>query len=182
MPLSAAAAVVIAITGWIASLFTNVDLNIASVDVSGSRITMAQPILRGEDQDGRPYVLEAREAFQTVSANPIVDLRDLTGTIAISDDDAATVTAPQATFDSETNQIVFENGGVEVTLASGGTALLGVTQIDLEEGTLVTDEPVRVVQEQLELDAAGLDGFDGGTRLVFRGGVRMVLQPQAGEN
>ena len=182
VPLGAVGAVIVALAGWVGSLFQLPDIDVGDVALSDGQIAMSAPVLRGEDQDGRPYELTAREAFQTVSADPVIVLRDLTGTMAISDDDEAVLTAPQARFDSAANRIFFDEGGVAVQLASGARVTLGYAEIDLDAGTLTSDEPVDVVNDEVRLQAQAVRGLDGGKRLLFTGQVRMVITPAEAGN
>ena len=138
---------------------------------------MDAPILRGEDNEGRPYELRAAEAFQSLSVDPVVLMRSLEGELTLDDNEQAFLQAPQARFDSETNIIRFEEGDVVIRLSSGGQAFLGVSTVNLENGTLQSDEPVRIANDDVTLNAGGVQGFDGGERLLFIKGVRMVFTP-----
>ena len=120
---------------------------------------------------------QALEAFQSLSMNPVITMRMLEGELTIDDDERAMIRAPQARFDSETQIMAFEEGGVELRLSSGGEAFLGVSEVDLENGTLSSQEPVRIANDEVTLDAGGMQGFDGGERLLFTDGVRMVFTP-----
>lgn len=177
VPAAAVVSVVVVLLGWWYSTATVPELNIADVTVTDEGIAMDAPVLRGEDEDGHPYELRAAEAFQSLSVDPVIVMRQLEGEIVIDDDEQAFITAPQARFDSGTRLIVFEEGGVELRLSSGGQAYLGVSEVDLENGTLRSQEPVRIANDEVTLDAGGVQGFDGGERLLFTDGVRMVLTP-----
>lgn len=172
------AAVLVVLVGWALSSLSLPDIAVTDVTITDEGIAMDAPILRGQDQDGRPYELRAREAFQTVSANPIITMRMLEGEMAVDDGERVFITAPQARFDSESDSMVFEEGGVIITLSSGGQAQLGVSSVDLENGTLHSDEPAAIANDEVTLNSGGVQGFDGGRRLLFTGGVRMVFTPQ----
>jgi len=177
VPAAAVVSVVVVLLGWWYSTATVPELDIADVTVTDEGIAMDAPVLRGEDENGRPYELLAAEAFQSLSVDPVIIMRQLEGEIVVDDDEQAFLLAPQARFDSGTQLIVFEEGGVELRLASGGEAYLGVSEVDLENGTLRSQEPVRIANDEVTLDAGGIQGFDGGERLLFTGGVRMVFTP-----
>lgn len=179
LPSVAVAAVLVVIIGWGLSSLSLPDITVTDVSITEEGIAMDAPELRGQDQDGRPYELRAREAFQTVSANPVITMRMLEGEMAVDDNERVFITAPQARFDSETGIMVFEEGGVVVTLSSGGQAQLGVSAVDLENGALRSDEPAAIANDEVTLNSGGVQGFDGGRRLLFTGGVRMVFTPQS---
>lgn len=177
VPAAGVVSVVVVLAGWWYSTATIPELAITDVTVTDEGIAMDAPVLRGEDDDGRPYELRAAEAFQSLSVNPVITMRQLEGEMTIDDGEQAIIVAPQARFDSETQLMVFEEGGVELRLSSGGQAFLGVSEVDLENGTLRSQEPVRIASDEVTLDAGGVQGFDGGERLLFTDGVRMVFTP-----
>ncbi len=177
VPAAGVVSVVVVLAGWWYSTATIPELAIRDVTVTDEGIAMEAPVLRGEDDDGRPYELRAAEAFQSLSVDPVITMRQLEGEMTVDDDEQAFIIAPQARFDSATQLMVFEEGGVELRLSSGGQAFLGVSEVDLENGTLRSQEPVRIANDEVTLDAGGVQGFDGGERLLFTGGVRMVFTP-----
>jgi hypothetical protein len=125
VPAAGALSVVIVLAGWWYSTATIPDLAITDVTLTEEGIAMDAPVLRGEDDEGRPYELRAQEAFQSLSVNPVITMRMLEGELTIDDDEQAFIRAPQARFDSETQIMAFEEGGVELRLSSGGEAFLG---------------------------------------------------------
>lgn len=178
VPATGVVAVLAVMGGWFLSSFNVPDLEIGDVTITDEGIAMDAPVLRGEDREGRPYELRAREAFQTVSSQPVVIMRNLEGELALDDEDQVSIVAPQARFDSKTSLINFEEGGVVLTLASGGSAQLGVAQVDLQNGTMISNEAVAIANAEVTLNAGAMQGFEGGQRLLFTGGVTMVFTPQ----
>lgn len=174
-------AVLVVLVGWALSSLSLPDITVTDVSITEEGIAMDAPTLRGQDQDGRPYVLRAQEAFQSVSANPVITMHMLEGEMMVDDEERVFITAPQARFDSESGIMVFEEGGVIVTLSSGGQAQLGVSSVDLENGALHSDEPAAIANDEVTLNSGGVQGFDGGQRLLFTGGVRMVFTPQTAQ-
>lgn len=182
LPGGAVLALLVSFAGWGLSLFALPDLQISDITLTEDGIAMDSPLLRGQDQDGRPYELRAQRAFQTVSANPVITMHELSGQIVLDDEgQSASITAPRARFDSETAIMTFPDGQVRLSLSSGGEALLGVASVDLEAGTLNSNQPVSILNDGVRLDAGGVEGFDGGARLLFTGGVRMVITPARNE-
>lgn len=177
LPATGVLSVLVVLGGWWFSTARIPSLQVSDVSVTDEGIAMDAPVLRGEDDEGRPYELRAQEAFQSLSANPTILMRMLEGELALDEEDSVTIRAPQARLDSETNILQFEEGGVDLRLLSGGQALLGVSLVDLENGTLRSDEPVQIINDEVTLNAGGIEGFDGGKRLLFTNGVRMVVTP-----
>ncbi len=177
VPASAAASVAIVLIGWWLSTARAPDLAITDVSITAEGIAMDAPVLRGEDNDGRPYELRAAQAVQSLSANPVISLQMLEGEIALDNDELARLTAPQARYDRETQTVAFEQGDLTIRITSGAEIRLGVTVVDLEKGTLSSEEAVRIFNNEVQLDAGALYGFDGGERLLFTDGVQMVFTP-----
>ncbi len=177
VPAVGVVSVVVVLAGWWFSTARVPNLAVTDVTVTDEGIAMDAPVLRGEDNEGRPYELRAAEAFQSLSVDPVVLMRSLEGVLTLDDNEQAFLRAPQARFDSETNVIRFEEGDVIIRLSSGGQAFLGVSTVNLENGTLQSDEPVRIANDDVTLNAGGVQGFDGGERLLFTKGVRMVFTP-----
>lgn len=177
LPALGVGAVLVVLIGWSLSSLSLPDIAVTDVSITDEGIAMDAPVLRGQDQDGRPYELRAQEAYQTVSTNPVITMRMLEGEMAVDDNERVFITAPQARFVSESGIMTFEEGGVIVTLSSGGQAQLGVSRVDLENGTLHSDDPAAIANDEVTLRSGGVQGFDGGRRLLFTGGVRMVFTP-----
>lgn len=182
VPASAAFIILLAIASWGISRVNIGGFSIDGVTLSGGRIAMTTPVLRGLDQDGRPYEITAQRALQSVSANPEVTLRDVEALFGMDEDESATIQAPQARYDTDAATIDFDEGGVEVELSSGVSVWLGVAHLNVDDGTLKSDEPVRVESGELSLRATGLEAFDGGERIVFTGPVQVTLTPAASQS
>ena len=177
VPAAGVLAVFAVVATWWYSTALAPELQITDVTVTADGIAMDAPVLRGEDDAGRPYVLQAVEAYQTLSTNPVFTLLDLTGEMMLDAGEQLVLRAPPARFDSATGMARFEEGQVEITLSSGGQAFLGVTEVDLDAGTISSDERVAVASGEVTLEAGGIQAFDAGERLLFTGGVRMVVRP-----
>ncbi|MEM6712401.1 MAG: hypothetical protein AAF590_08975 [Pseudomonadota bacterium] len=174
-------AIALVVVGWGISTLNIPSIGLFDIAITDDGIAMDAPVLRGEDDDGRPYEVRAERAFQTLGDEPVVTMHALEGRLQLDETDWATLRAPFARLDSQTNQLAFEEGDVEITLSSGEEAFLGVATIDLENGTLLSDQPVRVLGRDMSLDAQGVEASEGGARFLFKGDVRMVVTPQQNE-
>jgi len=56
-----------------------------SVDVAKERMRVTEALYRGEDSEGRPFSLKAGSAVQKSSSEAIVELRDLSARILLTD-------------------------------------------------------------------------------------------------
>lgn len=151
---------------------------VASVGISGSRITMELPRLSGFRQDSRPYTVTAKSAIQDVRKPNVIELNDLDATIAMGDDSRAHVTAllgiydtVRETMDLKTNVRMKTDTGYEVRLESAA--------VDFKAGSLVSGEPVRVFMTNGTITANSMRVADGGKAMVFEGDVKTVMLPPA---
>ncbi|MDR6851906.1 lipopolysaccharide export system protein LptC [Sphingomonas sp. BE123] len=74
------------------------------VDVAGERLRIQSARYRGADAKGQPFVLEAGSAVQKSSAEPVVELNDLSAAIRLSDGPAR-VEAERGRYDMQTEQV-----------------------------------------------------------------------------
>ncbi len=104
------------------------------VDVARERMKVARAEYRGQDSKGQPFALIAGSAVQKSSAEPIVEMRDLSGAIRLADGPATiAATAGQYDMDSET---VAVPGLVKVTSADGYRIDASNVAINLKDRSL----------------------------------------------
>ncbi|MEL6919812.1 MAG: hypothetical protein AAFO77_02145, partial [Pseudomonadota bacterium] len=61
--------------------------------------------------------------------------------------------------------------------SDGLSAFFQNVDINIDEGSLATQTPVRVERPGQQLTAQTASILDGGNRLIFEGNVRIVVQP-----
>ncbi len=96
------------------------------------RVTSAQ--YRGQDNLGRNFVLIADSAVQRSSAVPVVEMRGLSGAIALSDG-PATITSPTAAYDMDAQQVAVA-GPLRVAGGDGYRLETSAVTLDLNARTL----------------------------------------------
>ena len=77
------------------------------VDVASERLRIQSARYRGADAKGQPFVLRAGSAVQKSSAEPIVQLNDLTAGIRLSDGPAE-VRAERGRYNMDTEQVAVD--------------------------------------------------------------------------
>jgi lipopolysaccharide export system protein LptC len=87
------------------------------VAVAGERMRVQSAQYRGVDGSGRPFTLEAAQAVQISSANPVVDIRTMSAEIAL-DEGPARLEAERARYDME-RETVEVAGPILFTAADG---------------------------------------------------------------
>jgi lipopolysaccharide export system protein LptC len=98
------------------------------VEKAPERLRVSAAQYRGQDNDGRPFVLNARSALQETSANPIVEIRDMNAQILL-DSGPARLEAGRARYnmDSDHVQVV---GPILFTAADGYR--IGTHDVDVD--------------------------------------------------
>jgi lipopolysaccharide export system protein LptC len=95
----------------LAPLFTGGDVSFVldknKVEIASERLRIEAAEYRGEDAKGQPFRLNAGSAVQQSSAEPIVQLRDLSAEIRLPEG-PATLKADQGRYDMEKEQVAVE--------------------------------------------------------------------------
>ena len=106
------------------------------VDVAGERLRVQSAQYRGQDSLGRPFVLNARSAIQESSAEPVVQISDMTAQILL-DSGPARLLARSARYDMAEDKVnVF--GPILVTAADGYRLTTSDVNVDLRARTLAS--------------------------------------------
>ena len=110
-------------------------LNRNKVATAPNRLFVNNAVYRGEDQKGRPFSLTAGEAVQHTAMQPVVELRDLVGSILL-DEGPARLTATTGSYNYNTQQVSVPNE-VSFVAADGYQMRTSGVSIDLDKKTMV---------------------------------------------
>lgn len=158
----------------IGMLTANLPVGANDLVVSGSKITMEQPRLKGFTKDSRAYELTASQASQDITKPDIVEMRDVRAKFQMPDNSSAHVTALDGVFDSKNE--VLKLGRNVVLDASSYKVWLNDAVVDVRTGNIVSEKPVEVKMLQGTLNAKRLEVKESGELLRFDGGVSMQLK------
>jgi len=158
----------------IGMLTANLPVGANDLVVSGSKITMEQPRLKGFTKDSRAYELTASQASQDITKPDIVEMRDVRARFQMPDNSSAHVTALDGVFDSKNE--VLKLGRNVVLDASSYKVWLNDAVVDVRTGDIVSEKPVEVKMLQGTLNAKRLEVKESGELLRFDGGVSMQLK------
>lgn len=111
-----------------------------SIDVAGQRMRVSGAQYRGNDAQGRPFVLSAVSALQRSAADPIVRMEGLSAQILLADGPAR-LTASSAGYDP-TRDTVMVDGALDLTAADGYRLQSRGVLVDLKARTVTTNQPV----------------------------------------
>ena len=104
------------------------------VDTAEERLKVTAAQYRGQDNDGRPFVLSARSALQATSADPVVEIRDMSARILLHDGPAQ-LRAGRARYNMESDQVDVV-GPILLSAAGGYTMRTHDVNVDLRARTL----------------------------------------------
>ncbi len=158
-------------------------VDISNLVVSGTRITMETPHLAGFSTDQRPYEVWAKAAIQDLAKPDNVELQTLRAKVMMEDKSTVTMDARTGLFDSK-QQMLDLRKDIFLQSSTGYEAKLSQAYIDINKGTVTSDEHVDVKLLNGTLTADRLRILNSGEIVRFEGNVVMNLimeQPAAAE-
>jgi len=182
IPIGAAAAVAAILVFAFVNPFRSLPegVSIGNVSLNGTRITMELPRLTGFKKDSRPYEVTAQWAAQDIKTPSIIELRELKARIVMQDKSVATVQSQQGIYDSSNEKLELKDD-VRIRTEAGYDARMRSARVDFRAGNVISDDPVTVNFNGGTIDAARVDMYDSGSRIVFEGRVRTVMRPDHGQ-
>lgn len=172
--LSMAAIVGVSIFNPFRMLMPKLPLDSGSLVVSGTKITMESPHLAGFTPDQRPYELWAKTATQDITDADHVDLSDLRAKVLMEDQSTLFLDARTGRFDNKQQQLDLHKD-ILLRTSTGYEARLNSAFVDMNKGTVTSDERVDVKLTNGTLSADRLRITEGGDLIRFEGNVVMHL-------
>jgi len=137
----------------------------------GASIRVTNARFYGQEQ-GRSFVLGAKEALRANAATPLVTLTSPSLKLNSPDNKPTDARAAKGVYDQRSQKVAL-TGGVSVTDAGSGYRFATErTTIDTRTGVITGDSPVRGSGPLGEISASSYAITDNGTRMTFRGNVR----------
>jgi len=132
------------------------------------RIRSAQ--YRGQDNLGRPFIINAGSAVQASASEPVVQIETMSAQIVL-EHGPARITGDRAVYDLETQSVTVA-GPVRFQDSRGYRINAGQSVIDLRAQTLTTDQPMTMASpDGRRVQAAGAVVDLNERRVTGRGGV-----------
>ena len=180
------AAVVLAMAGIVAvSIFNpfrmmmpKLPVDIGNLVVSGTKITMESPHLSGYSTDQRPYEMWAKAAIQDLTDPDHVELKTLRAKVMMEDKSTVTMDARTGYYDSK-QQMLDLRKDIFLQSSTGYEARMSQAYVDLNKGTVTSDEHVDVKLLNGTLVADKLRIFNSGEIVRFEGNVVMNLNMES---
>jgi lipopolysaccharide export system protein LptC len=149
-------------------------VDMSNLVVSGTKITMETPHLAGFSTDQRPYELWAKAAIQDLANPDQVELRTLRAKVMMEDKSTVTMDARTGLFDSK-QQMLDLRKDIFLQSSTGYEARLSQAYVDINKGTVTSDEHVDVKLLNGTLSADRLRILNSGEVVRFEGNVVMNL-------
>jgi lipopolysaccharide export system protein LptC len=149
-------------------------VDISNLVVSGTKITMETPHLAGFSTDQRPYEVWAKAAIQDLADPDHVELRTLRAKVQMEDKSTVTLDARTGFFDSK-QQMLDLRKDIFLQSSTGYEARMSQAYVDINKGTVTSDEHVDVKLLNGTLTADRLRIINSGEIVRFEGNVVMNL-------
>jgi len=155
-------------------LLPKLPVDIGNVVVSGTKITMESPHLAGFSTDQRPYEIWAKAAIQDLTDPDHVELTTPRAKVLMEDRTTVTMVARTGYFDNK-QQLLDLRKDIFLQSSTGYEANLSQAFVDINKGTVTSDEHVDVKLLNGTLTSDRLRIFNSGEVVRFEGNVVMNL-------
>jgi lipopolysaccharide export system protein LptC len=169
-----AAIVAISVFNPFRMLLPKLPVDMGNLVVSGTKITMESPHLSGFSTDQRPYEMWAKAAIQDLTDPDHVELDKLRAKVAMEDKSTVTLDARTGYYDSK-SQMLDLRKDIFLQSSTGYEAKLSQAYVDINKGSVTSDEHVDVKLLNGTLTADRLRIVNSGEVVRFEGNVVMNL-------
>ena len=143
-------------------------------------LRMVSPHITGVDRKGRPYVVTANTATQAADEPNLIYMDNVEADLMLdTGGDWVSVSSRFGTLQSDEERLVLREK-VVAFFATGYEFHAEEVTIDLNKGTLASDQPVYGQGPAGTLNANGVDASGYGDTIRFTGGVRVVIFYKSG--
>ena len=155
-------------------LLPNVPVDMSNLVVSGTKITMESPHMAGYSTDQRPYEVWAKAAIQDLTDPDHMELKTPRAKVVMEDKSTVTMDARTGYYDSKL-QLLDLRKDIFLQSSTGYEARMTQAYVDLNKGTVTSDEHVDVKLLNGTLTADRLRIYNSGEIVRFEGNVVMNL-------
>jgi len=155
-------------------LLPKIPIDMSNLVVSGTKITMESPHMAGFSTDQRPYEVWAKAAIQDLTDPDHVELKTLRAKVMMEDKSTVTMDARTGYFDSK-SQLLDLRKDIFLQSSAGYEARMSQAYVDINKGTVTSDEHVDVKLLNGTLTADKLRILNSGEVVRFEGNVVMNL-------
>jgi lipopolysaccharide export system protein LptC len=150
-------------------------IDVGRISISGTKLTMDAPKLKGFSRDGRPYTVTAESAAQDLTKPNVIELSKIVGQFDLGGRGNMILNAKSGIYDGKTEQMKLFDG-IDFHSTEGHSGQLSEAFVEPRKGHLLTESPVDLFFNEGSLHGNRMEVFDQGKLVVFEGGVTMVLR------
>lgn len=154
------------------------DLDYSDITKEQDDLRMSSPRFTGTDDENNPYTITADAATQDPHDRELVQLDALQADLAQSDGSWLSVNATTGLMHNGLQTLQLD-GQVEAYSDLGYAFYTSSARLDLDAGSLLADQPVRIQGPAGHLRADRMLATDRGQRLHFEGNVKVIVYPKA---
>lgn len=153
-----------------------ISLSIAELSQSGGKLRMKNPTLTYTDASDRAFFVNADAATQVPGDKDRWQLDSIRARMAPPEGRGYKLTSDTGLLDAA-NKLLDLAGSVLVVSDEGYTFRARSAHVDMEEGRVTSNEPVRAQGGVTTIDSDRFQMWDKGSRIRFEGRVRFVSEP-----
>tara|TARA_R110000787_G_scaffold18259_1_gene56107 strand:- start:28 stop:675 length:648 start_codon:yes stop_codon:yes gene_type:complete len=147
------------------------------VDVASERMRVREALYRGEDSKGRPFSIRAGSAVQKTSREPVLELRDLSARLLMSDGPAV-LTAQAGRYNMQSEQVKVV-GPVQFDSAQGYRLTTSNVDIDIKGRKMSSEDRVYGRMPTGTFDADHLYADLDARTVTLQGNARLRIEQNA---
>jgi lipopolysaccharide export system protein LptC len=179
--LAMAAIIWVSIFNQFRILLPKLPVDMGNLIVSGTKVTMESPHVAGFSTDQRPYEMWAKAAIQDLTDPDHVELKTVRAKVLMEDRSTVTMDARTGYFDNK-QQLLDLRKDIFLQSSTGYEARLSQAYVDINKGTVTSDEHVDVKLLNGTLTADKLRILNSGEVVRFEGNVVMNLDKLGDES
>jgi len=146
--------------------------NMTGLKADGSEVRVTNARFYGQDDQGRSFVIGAREAVRRDARTQTVTLMEPSLTLNNAQNKPTKAAAKRGSYDQKGERVLLD-GGVSVSDAGSGFEFRTErTVIDTRTGVISGDSAVSGRGPIGEISASSYAIYDQGSRMTFKGGVK----------
>lgn len=151
---------------------------VQSTSFDNGNMVMKNPVIKGVDEENRPYELTAKEAVQNTKELTKIELLEINAIVPMEGSSFAKITAGNGLYDSEAKTLLL-GGEVDILSDDGMRIILQDADIDIGAGNMFTNNPVIMSSPQAKISADSVAIENNGDSIIFNKNVKMTLYPKS---
>lgn len=177
LPLAAIALILFfAAWGWVMRPPLPIAVQVDDSVLEDGKLVMVNPHLGGVNKDNERYSLTAARAIQEIARGDLIELETIAADLPVDAGNRARIVADRAVYDRGAGLMTIETP-VTATTTDGTVAKLRNASVDLESGSVTTDQPVDITMRGAHITAQSMSVADHGKTIVFDRKVRLTVEP-----